>query len=138
MHVDGGASTQLFLYPLGVDWGEVLERLEVPEKPTVYVIRNKRLTPTRSPLESVGLPAVTMRTLDSLFRTQGFGDLYRVYLAALRDGTRFRMASVPEDDDLQPQELFDPVYMRALFDRGEAMARGGYPWKTTPPDFDAR
>ena len=35
MHVDGGVATQIFLYPTGIDWAQVLERLEVQGRPNV-------------------------------------------------------------------------------------------------------
>jgi hypothetical protein len=45
MHVDGGTATQVFLYPLGIDWTVVLRKLAVPARPRVYVIRNSKLDP---------------------------------------------------------------------------------------------
>jgi hypothetical protein len=40
----------------------------------------------------------------------------------------FRVARVPADFDRVPAELFDPGYMRALFDRGVEAGRTGDGW----------
>jgi hypothetical protein len=32
--------------------------------------------------------------------------------------------------------MFDPVYMRKLFDLGYKMAKNGYPWAKAPPGFE--
>ena len=45
LHVDGGTTTQVFLYPAAIDWRKGLRRLKVPGKPATYVIRNAKLTP---------------------------------------------------------------------------------------------
>jgi len=40
----------------------------------------------------------------------------------------FNLARVPADFDLEPSELFDPEYMRALFERGVAAGRDEVSW----------
>ena len=61
--------------------------------------------------------------------------MFRVYLAAQRDGLDFHLADIPEDFDNQPVEQFDRVYMRQLFDLGYSLAKSVYPWKHAPPEF---
>lgn len=134
MHVDGGASAQIFLYPAGLDWARVTERLEVKGRPNVYLIRNSCFTPDWKPMKPLLMP-IAMRTLQSLIRTQGIGDTFRVYLAAQRDGLDFHLADIPEYFDAQPTEQFDPVHMRKLFDLGHELAKSGYPWKQKPHEF---
>jgi hypothetical protein len=68
------------------------------------------------------------RTIATLLRNQGIGDLARIYIAARRAGLGFNLARVPADFDREPAELFDQRYMRALYERGFAIARDGYPW----------
>jgi len=134
MHVDGGAAAQIFLYPTGLDWARVLERLEVQGTPNVYLIRNSCHTPEWKAMKTLLLP-IALRTVQSLIRTQGIGDMYRVYLAAQRDGLNFHLADIPEDFEMQHAEQFDPVYMRQLFDQGYNLAKLGYPWKRFPHHF---
>jgi len=131
MHVDGGAAAQIFLYPAGIDWARVLERLEVQGRPNVYLIRNSCYTPDWKPMKPMLLP-IALRTMKSLIRTQGIGDMYRVYLAAQRDGLDFHLADIPKDFETQPAEQFDPAYMRQLFDLGYGLAESDYPWKRSP------
>jgi hypothetical protein len=131
MHVDGGATAQLFLGPDGLDWRRIAERLRVQGQPQLYVIRNSRLQ-ERWQNVPPQLGPIVSRTISSLIRTQGIGDIARIYYAAERGGLGFNLARVPVDFDVEPAELFDPVYMRALFERARQMARNGYPWIQGP------
>jgi hypothetical protein len=117
MHVDGGVTSQLFLGVAGLDWRRIAERLRVEGAPQLYLIRNSRLAATWMPVERRVTP-ILARTLDSLIRTQGIGDLAQIYLVAQRAGMGFNLARVPADFRMEPQEMFDPAYMRALFERG--------------------
>jgi hypothetical protein len=135
LHVDGGASSQVFLYPAGVDWHEVLEKLGVPGQPRVFVIRNDYYGPVYQYTEQRLLP-ITVRSTDALFRTQGLGDLYRIYLGALRDGLDFKVTFLPTDSYRKTPEPFDRQYMVELFDRAYALAEKGYPWSDAPPGFE--
>lgn len=132
MHVDGGATSQVFFYPIGLDWESVLDRLNVPGQPDLYVIRNARIEPTHEIIERRSTD-IGFRTIESLLRTQGLGDLYRIYLAAELDGLEYHGAAIPEDFTETSAEFFDPVYMQKLFDLGFELARDGYPWSERPP-----
>ena len=37
MHADGGTSTQVFLYPVGIKWDVITEKLEVKGTPKVFL-----------------------------------------------------------------------------------------------------
>ncbi|MDQ1241548.1 MAG: Patatin [Pseudomonadota bacterium] len=52
----------------------------------------------------------------------------QLYLTAERAGMGFNLARVPADFDLEPNELFDPEYMRALFERGVAAGLDEASW----------
>lgn len=136
LHVDGGAASQVFLYQLGTDGGGMLEKLEVPDRPKVYVIRNSRLVPVYEQVENKVFP-IAGRSLDSIVRTQGIGDLYRIYMQSCRDGLDFHLAYIPPDFTEQSSGGFDPVYVRKLFDMARERARGGYPWEPMPPELRA-
>jgi len=132
LHVDGGATSQVFLYPIGLDYDEVLKRLAVPGRPKVYIIRNARLEPIYEQVENKLVP-IAGRSIDSLVRTQGIGDLYRIYFATCRDGLDFNLASIPDDFTETPREEVDPEYMKKLFDMACDLAKAGYPWGKMPP-----
>jgi predicted acylesterase/phospholipase RssA len=135
MHVDGGTASQVFVYPAAVDWRRITRLLRVPGKPKVYVIRNSFLEPDYDGVRRHLLP-IASRTIDSLIRTQGIGDLYQIHALCERDGNDFNLAHIPSDFTDDPAEGFDPAYMGKLFQRGYQMARAGYEWKKTPPGFD--
>jgi predicted acylesterase/phospholipase RssA len=134
LHVDGGAASQVFLYPADVDWKRVIENFEVKGNPSVFVIRNSFLKPDWETVKPKILPIAGI-SIDSLIRTQGIGDMYRIYLDCQRDGIDYNLAYIPEVFDQKPAEDFDPVYMGKLFDLGYELARSGYPWDKAPPGF---
>jgi hypothetical protein len=131
LHVDGGVTSQVFVYPTGLDWSRVKERLAVDGPPTLYVINNNRSVLAWEAAPRRVLP-ILLRSVDSLIRTQGIGDLAQIYLLSQRDGLRFNLAYIPASFKEQPQEKFDPAYMRKLFDLGFERARTGYPWTSGP------
>jgi hypothetical protein len=127
LHVDGGVTSQLFLSPSGIDWQMVAERLRVDGKPQLYVIRNAKLTPTWESVPQRVLP-ILARTVSTLIRTQGVGDLAQIYLLAKRDGLGYNLAWIPLNFSDTPQKAFDRDYMRRLFTLGYDLAAKGYPW----------
>jgi len=134
LHVDGGTGQQVFVYPAAMDWRAITKKLKVQGAPGVYVIRNSFLKPDYMGVNRSVLP-IAGRTIDSLIRTQGIGDLYQIYALCKRDGNDFNLAHIPAEFTEEPSEGFDPVYMGKLYEFGYQMALKGYPWAKTPPDF---
>jgi predicted patatin/cPLA2 family phospholipase len=135
LHVDGGAASQVFIYPPGVDYDEVLERLAVPGRPKVYIIRNSRLDPMYEQVRNKLFP-IAGRSIESLVRTQGIGDLYRIYLETCRDGLDFNLAYIPAEFTMESKEDFDPQYMKELFDLAYERSKEGYDWEKMPPELE--
>ncbi|MHC4958895.1 MAG: patatin-like phospholipase family protein [Planctomycetota bacterium] len=131
VHVDGGVTRQVFLLPVTLDWREIEEDLEVRGAPKLYVIRNSKLAPVWKRVNP-GVMDLATRSIESLIRTQGIGDLYRIYVEAERDRLDFRLAYIPADFEVESNQLFDPVYMGALFDLAYERAKAGYSWSTSP------
>jgi len=134
IHVDGGTASQVFLYPTALNLPRFLEKLESPMNPTVFVIRNSRLDPSAAIVNRKLLP-IASHSISTLIRSQGVGDLYRIFALAERDDLNFNLAFIPPTFEETPNELFDPVWMQKLFDLGYEMGKGGYPWKDAPPDY---
>lgn len=132
LHVDGGAVTQVFVYPASLDFAEVLDRIGIDGSFTIYVIRNSKLKPKWKPVEA-GIFEVTATSIASLIRTQGIGDLSSIYLLSQRDGGQFRLTYVPDDFDVDYGEMFDPDYMKALYEVGYRQGLKGGRWDTQPP-----
>ncbi|MBT8440758.1 MAG: patatin-like phospholipase family protein [Gammaproteobacteria bacterium] len=132
LHVDGGVSRQVFLHAVPLNIQELARDMGLDNPRNLYVIRNAMLTPQWTAVKPKLLP-VLGASISTLIRTQGMGDLYRLYLGTLRDGTGFKLASVPPDLELTANEDFDPAYMKALFELAYSLARNGYDWQTSPP-----
>jgi len=137
MHVDGGASAQVFLYPPSLrDLAHSLGK-EMTRHGRVYVIRNSGLAATAESTIKRQTISIAGRAIDSLIHTQGLGDLYRIYLTTQHDGFDFNLAHISSDFKFaNKKEEFDTRYMKALFDYGYNLARHGYPWKKTPPGLE--
>jgi predicted acylesterase/phospholipase RssA len=135
LHVDGGAATQVFAYPLTISLNDLFEAYDMQvNDPRVYIIRNAKLHSEPAVVQRT-LFSIAGRSVSALIKTQGIGDLFRIYIGSIRDGVDFNLAYIPADFDEESTEQFDPIYMRKLFDRGREMARNGYPWDKQPPDF---
>jgi predicted acylesterase/phospholipase RssA len=134
LHVDGGATTQVFLFPTGTDWRDITRRLRVKGKPDVYVVRNAALDPTYEPVKPALVP-IAGRSISSLIRTQGIGDMYRIYLTTKRDGLDYHLTYIPPDFKVKSKEPFDLNYMRQLYDVGYEQGRSGKAWRKSPPGF---
>jgi len=133
LHVDGGVTAQLFFSPVGADWGRIAGRLDVRGKPRLYVIRNAKLRQDWRTGKRRLLPMMN-RSLDTLIRTQGIGNLAEVYLIAREQGLEYRLAYIPSSFHGISHEPFDPQYMGRLFRLGYQQALAGNSWLT--PDQD--
>jgi hypothetical protein len=136
MHVDGGAKTQVFLYPPSLELMAESRARGIDRKRVAYIIRNGRHNPI---WESVSrrTASVARRAVSTLINTQGTGDLFRIYLVSRRDKVEFNMAYIPDTFAYTSQDLFDPVFMTKLFNLGyEAASQpAGYPWSKSPPGW---
>jgi hypothetical protein len=135
LHVDGGATSVLYLYPIGLDWAKLTEKLEVKDKPNVYIIRNGiwRLDYESVPRSTI---PIALRSMDSLMGSAVLGDAYRIYLATQRDGIDYHLAYIPKSFDAVASEPFDREYMTRLFNLGYQMAIDGYEWHRVPPGLE--
>ena len=139
MHVDGGVCAQVFTYPPSVQIRRDEAGIGVFDRDrpaTAWVIRNAPLT-LRFEVVDRTLFSIAGRAISGLIRSNGIGDLYRIWVTTRRDGMRFRLASIPIDFDLEPAEPFDPEYMTALYERGREDALSGHAWANHPPGLDA-
>jgi predicted patatin/cPLA2 family phospholipase len=132
LHVDGGVTRQVFIPPSIMRLVAGYPARRRVRGARLYVIRNGRVDPQWKPVNDNVL-SITQRSLSTLIKNQGIGDLYRIYSIAKLNGIEFNLASIPDDFDVKADEPFDRKYMRALFDRGYEMGRQGYPWVKSLP-----
>jgi predicted acylesterase/phospholipase RssA len=134
LHVDGGVTRQVFIAPSTLHLVSGSPVRKTVSGARLFVIRNGRIDPQWEPVNANVL-SITQRSLSTLIKNQGIGDLYRVYSIARLNGVDFNLASIPADFDIHTDEPFDQNYMKALFDRGYEMGSRGYPWVKSPPEL---
>ncbi|BCS89402.1 patatin-like phospholipase family protein [Pseudodesulfovibrio sediminis] len=132
MHVDGGITNQVFAYPPSIRLNEALHSIGKTGKISLYVIRNDLLK-TPGCQTSPHLTRIASRSMDGLIRSQGIGDIYRIFYTTQRDNVDFNLAFIPYTFTEEPEELFDPVYMNKLYKVGYDIARSKSPWHKAPP-----
>lgn len=134
MHVDGSTTQKVFIAPLQLRLRALDPLYSAPPQHRIFVITNTKLAPEWGPARD-DTRAIAERSLRTLSKSQGAGDLIRLYLFARRDGAEFNLAAIPSSFREQSRELFDRRYMRALFDVGFEQGRAGYRWLPTPPEL---
>lgn len=133
VHVDGGVTAQVFLFPMQMPQAVIKEMKKSKIERNLYIIRNGKTEPEYKGLSNPGLFSISARSVESLIKNNGLGDLYRLYLAAERDGTRYHETHIPDDFDVKSKEMFDPDYMKALFALGRSQRVNGNAWNLAPP-----
>jgi hypothetical protein len=83
-----------------------------------------------------GFFALSRRSIETLSKYEGLGDLYRLYLSTQRDGIDYNLTHIPLDFAGKSGEYFDPVYMSQLFNVGRMMAKQQDTWMKKPPGVD--
>ena len=132
IHSDGGVTAQVFLYPLQSTSRESALFKESGIERHLYVIRNTKITPEYSELQP-SVRSLSQRSIETLIKYQGIGDLFKLYVGAQRDGIAYNLIQVPPEFSAESKELFDPVYMSKIFELGYKMGADGVPWQNKPP-----
>lgn len=117
MHVDGGASLQMFLYPPTLDLSERRRGMRPAAPRTAWVVRNGRLD-TEWSSTNRSILGITARSASTLLHFSAVNDITRIFLTTQRDGVAFRLAYIGPEFDAPRSEPFETAYMNALFDYG--------------------
>ncbi|QBF31555.1 patatin-like phospholipase family protein [Thalassococcus sp. S3] len=134
LHVDGALTQQIFTYPGDLPMRRILADLGLSNaNNTVWLIHNKRLEPRFEP-QSTKLVDMSERTLSTLIRSQGFGDLAYIIALAKRDGFQVNGLVVPPRFDEEPTQAFDPVYMSKLYNVGVEDGSDPNAWRSDLQD----
>lgn len=132
IHADGGVIAQVFgfglLYRLmEVDGGSSGE---------MYVLRNTYMTPDWVAVEP-SIVSLAGRSIGTLTKTQGLGDVFRAWAVAEYTGIDFNLCDIPESvHPAQSDQQFDPVYMTKLYEAGYEAGKSGQIWKKKPPGIE--
>lgn len=132
MHVDGGASMQVFLYPSAAAEKARQEKVARRKNLQAYIIRNSRLDNGWQEIERKTM-SIVGRSISQLIQAQGIGDIYRIYQTTQQDHVGFNLAFIGPDFRVPHKEEFDTEYMRALYQYAYDQAVNGYPWLDHPP-----
>lgn len=132
MHVDGGVTRQVFLYPPTFNPRGVDKEIGWRPRRTAYIIRNNKIEPEYAVVKPKVL-SVAGRSIDTLIKADGIGDLYRLYAISKRDNISYNYTSIPAAFDGVSKSAFDKVYMTSLFEAGYDAAQEPQPWMHTPP-----
>lgn len=135
MHVDGGATTGVFLRAstLHLDREAIRAGRQPLAGSDAYVIIAGKLyadpTCTDRRALRIGESALT-----SVVSSQTRGELYRIYTLCLLGGMTYRLAAIPENFPAGADPMgFDPAEMRRLYAAGYEAALSGRAWRDTPP-----
>ena len=134
MHVDGGASAQVFVYPPQLKLAEIAGEAGITRDRRAFIIRNSRLDPDWADTRRKTF-SIAQRAVSSLIQNQGVGDLYRIYTTTQRDGVDFNLAFIPPSFNVPLPEPFDQHYMNELFKAGYDLGKAGYHWAKAPPGY---
>jgi hypothetical protein len=132
MHVDGGTTNQVFLLPTQIRAGGMDAKLGINPIRRLYIIRNGRVAPEFKAVKASTL-AIAGRSISTLIKTQGVGDLYQMYVFARQNQVDYNLAYIPGNVPDTSTEAFDPKYMSQLFELGFKLGKSGTEWKKTPP-----
>ncbi len=135
MHVDGGATTGVFLRAstLHVDRDAIRAGRQPLAGSDAYVVIAGKLyaDPTCTPPRALKIGA---SALTSIVSSQTRGELFRIYSLCLLGGMRYHLAAIPEELPVPGDAMaFDPAEMRRLYTAGYEAAVGGRAWRDTPP-----
>ncbi|MEM7401353.1 MAG: patatin-like phospholipase family protein [Pseudomonadota bacterium] len=135
LHVDGGVTRQVFLYPPQYIQTDMIDTVDENVERNLYIIRNGRSQAIYDPVKT-SLYSISLKALSMTIENKAVGDLYRIYELTMRDGIDYNLAIIPKSFSLKPNESFDPEYTKALFNLGYKLAKSGYIWKKAPPEID--
>jgi hypothetical protein len=135
MNVDAGVVGQTFLYPVYLGYRMNLRSGEFARERHAYIIRNGRLDPDWASVNRDFL-TIIQRSIATMIHYLGYNDMLRIYDTTRRDNVDYNLAFIEPDFAKPKSELFDPEYMKALFDYAFAKGRRGYAWHKAPPIFE--
>ncbi len=132
MHLDGGVETQVMLFEKSLVPFANMAKSEKNLTKRLFIIRNRKISPEWDKVNP-RLHHILGRVIGTLTKTQGIGDLYRLYAYSLRDHIDYNLAYIPDSFNEEPKSPFDGIYMKKLFAVGDKLGKKPYNWKKFPP-----
>ena len=132
LHVDGGVTRQVFLFPPGYDPRTVDAAIGWHPNRHAYIIRNAKVEAVFRSTRDDPL-SIANRTIATLIKTQGVNDIYRIYLVSQVNKIDFNLTYIPVDFVARATSFLDKEYMNQLFDFGYREGSAGVHWYKMPP-----
>ncbi len=133
LHVDGGAASQIFLYPTGLSVRNAPASIRQRRR-IAWIIRNGRTRDLPAETER-SLTAISTRAISTLIGANSQGDIYRIYLQTQRDKVDFNLAYIQGGFSRVAKTPFDREYMNELYAFGRRRMLEDRVWVKSPPGF---
>ncbi|MGR5269111.1 patatin-like phospholipase family protein [Vibrio astriarenae] len=128
LHVDGGVSRQVFLFPQKLKNRTSDQHVSS----NIYVIRNGHLKPEFEEVEH-RFTSVSIRSISILIRRQGIADIEHIYRFSERNQLGFNLAYIDSDFDKDDLKLASQDYLKAIYSYGYEKMIQQEVWSTLPP-----
>ncbi len=133
MHVDGGTTREVFFTIADFQFNDIDKAIGRKVQRRLWIIRNGKIEPEYKAMPETTL-AIAQRSLETLTKSRGIGDLARMYARARADKIDYNLAAIPLDFNVKHPMPFDHTYMVALYELGLVRGRAGYAWAKAPPE----
>ncbi len=138
LHVDGGTSKQVFLFPSEIHLNQVAVAVNkmmgngpgIELRYELYIIRNGRVHTRGKRVEPKGLASfvpilastipIIQRSIATLIHYQGRGDLHRLRNLACLYDIKYHLTAIPDSFTEQAETTYDLTYMNHLYKAGQA------------------
>ena len=130
LHVDGGVTKQMFVYPHSLDIPKLQKKLGAYPKKNFWLIRNTKIDPEYTKV-SLKANDIVDRSISTLIKYQGLCELHNIISMAKRDGFDVHITNIPSTFNVTSKDIFDREYMRTLYQVGYKRGRTGLAWQNT-------
>jgi predicted acylesterase/phospholipase RssA len=134
MHVDGGTTREVFFTVADFSYRDLDKAIGRKVTRRLWIIRNGKIAPEYKVTKDSTF-VIAQRSLETLAKNRGLGDLARMYSRAKADGIDYNLAAIPAEFEAPRPKPFDGAYMRALYEVGLSLGRAGDAWAKTPPEI---
>jgi hypothetical protein len=128
LHVDGGATMQVFTIPESILLGDLPpDAIAYGIPARFFVIINNRLEPEFEVVEASALPLLS-RSLSSLIKTHARLTLLATYEFTRKRKIGFNLTFIGDDFPSEPKPSFETPYMRSVYKYGFDKVASGNVW----------
>src|SRR5205085_211460 len=105
-HVDGGTTREVFFTIADFQFNDIDKAIGRKVQRRLWIIRNGKIEPEYKAMPETTL-AIAQRSLETLTKSRGIGDLARMYARARADKIDYNLAAIPLDFNVKHPMPFD-------------------------------